>query len=109
MGTGSGFIFDAIRKVRENRAIRTSNRNKFNGNYSGDTILNAGNREKIEFPTLPKDQVAEEREKNRIREQNRKRNRIWFWSILIMIFLVAFRWLWNKTQGLEYWEFFKSY
>ena len=88
-GSGHGFIFDAIRKIKENRAVRTSNRNKFNGNFSGDTILKSGNRDKIEFPTLPEQQVKEVRERIRVRHLYRKRNRIWILSISLVVVLIA--------------------
>ena len=106
MGTsGAGVIFDAIRKIKENRALRTSNRNKFNGNFSGDTILKSSNRDKIEFPALPEQQVKEERERIRLRHLYRKRNRIWILSIAAAIVLIAIGFLWVKTDGFEYWEF----
>jgi len=104
-GGGAGVIFDAIRKMKENRNLRYSNRSKFNGNYSEDALLKSGEREKIEFPKLPKEQVKAERERIRVRNLKRKKNRIWILSVALVLLLIAMSILWVETQGFEYWDF----
>lgn len=103
-GGGGGFIFDAIRKLKSNRATLTSKGRKFKGNYSEDTILKSGGTEEIEFPKLPKEQIRQERERIRIRHQKRRKNQIWILSIAFVISVIAIAVLYVRTQGFEYWD-----
>jgi hypothetical protein len=103
-GAGFGVIFDAISKLKSNRNIRTSNRGKFKGNHAGDTVLNSGKRQKIEFPKLSERQVNQARERIRIRHEKRRKNRIWILSIALFMIILSITILGIKTEGFEYWD-----
>lgn len=103
-GAGAGVIFDAISKLKSNRSLRTSKKDKFKGNYSGDTILKPGGSEKIEFPKLPEEQVKSERERIRERHESRRFREKLKWSLLVVIALASISFLYYATDGFEYWE-----
>ncbi len=64
MSHGAGHILDMINRLKQNRAIRPSNKAKFK-EHNRETIYSK--RRKIKFKTVPKEKL--EKIKNRIRAQ----------------------------------------
>ena len=102
---GGGFMQHASDTNRKDRAHRKARREKFNGNFSEDAILNAEPSEKIEFPELSEKQVFQERERIRVRHLKRKKNRLWILSIALIVTIIALGALYLVTGGFEYWDF----
>lgn len=68
---------------RKDRAHRKARREKFNGNFSEDAMLNANGSESIRFPDLPEEQVELERERIREIHKSRKRRRSFIFGLLL--------------------------
>ena len=84
---------------RKDRAHRKARREKFNGNYSEDAMLKSGGSESIEFPELPEELVAQERERIRVRHAKRKKNRTWILSIVLVLALITIITIYITAQG----------
>tara|TARA_B110000858_G_C17638540_1_gene396947 strand:- start:218 stop:484 length:267 start_codon:yes stop_codon:yes gene_type:complete len=72
MSHGAGHILDMINRMKQNRALRPTNRQKFKGNNRG--ILNSESNNETEkpiFKTVPEKELIEIKEG--IRNQTKKR------------------------------------
>jgi hypothetical protein len=78
---GSGSVMNMIVSMRQNRANKTSNKQKFRSN-EGCKIRSNNHTEALHFKEIPKEEL--ERIKNDIREKSRKERRI-----LIIIFVIT--------------------
>lgn len=90
MGNGAGHILDMINRLKQNRAMRPSNKAKFKEN-NRETIYSK--RRKIKFKTVPKEKLEEI--KNQIRAQaksERKKEAIFYLAsvalVLVMLTLI---------------------
>lgn len=86
---GGGFMQHASDTNKKDRGHRKARREKFNGNFSEDTILNAKGSESIRFPELPEEQVELVRERIRELCVSRKRQRNLIFGLLLGAFVLV--------------------
>ena len=102
---GGGFMQNALNINRKDRAQRAARRKKFKGDNRETVVLDTENGSSLEFPEIPKEQIALERKRIQVKHlKNRKRN-----TILIVVFMVltigGLAVLYSVSDGFEHWEF----
>ena len=84
MSYGAGHILDMINRLKQNRAIRPSNKAKFK-EHNRETIYSK--RRKIKFKTVPKEKLEEIKNQIRARAKSERKKKpffiwlplLWYW------------------------------
>jgi hypothetical protein len=90
MSGGAGHIMDMNNRMRQNRSMKSSNKQKFKSN-NRDLDFKKGNSKKLEFKKVSDKEL--ERIKFKIRQKakaERKREKIIFISIILIISIVIY-------------------
>ena len=86
MGNGAGHILDMINRLKQNRAIRPSNKAKFK-EHNRETIYSK--RRKIKFKTVPKEKLEEIKNQIRARAKSeRKKEAIFYLASVALVLLM---------------------
>jgi len=98
MSYGAGHILDMINRMKQNRALRPTNRQKFKGNNRG--IINSESNNETEkpiFKTVPEKELIEIKEGIRTQTKaKRKKERIVygvFYILVVTLGIGLLRWL----------------
>ena len=86
MSHGAGHILDMINRLKQNRAIRPSNKSKFK-EHNRETIYSK--RRKIKFKTVPKEKLEEIKNQIRARAKSeRKKEAIFYLASVVLVLLM---------------------
>ena len=85
MGNGAGHILDMINRLKQNRAIRPSNKAKFK-EHNRETIYSK--RRKIKFKTVPKEKLEEIKNQIRARVKSERKKEAIFYLASVALVLV---------------------
>lgn len=93
MGNGAGHILDMINRLKQNRAIRPSNKAKFK-EHNRETIYSK--RRKIKFKTVPKEKLEEIKNQIRARAKSERKKEAIFYlaSVALVLVMLALMLLW---------------
>ena len=85
MSYGAGHILDMINRLKQNRAIRPSNKAKFK-EHNRETIYSK--RRKIKFKTVPKEKLEEIKIQIRARAKSERKKEAIFYLASVALVLV---------------------
>lgn len=85
MSYGAGHILDMINRLKQNRAIRPSNKAKFK-EHNRETIYSK--RRKIKFKTVPKEKLEEIKKQIRARAKSERKKEAIFYLASVALVLV---------------------
>lgn len=93
MSYGAGHILDMINRLKQNRAIRPSNKAKFK-EHNRETIYSK--RRKIKFKTVPKEKLEEIKNQIRARAKSERKKEAIFYlaSVALVLVMLALMLLW---------------
>lgn len=100
---GGGFMQHAVNTNRKDREQRSARRKKFKGENSEQLLQKDREANRLKFPDLSEEQIAEERKRIQIEfKKGRKWSRVLISAALVLV-IIAISVLYAVTGGFEYW------
>lgn len=88
MGLGAGHVLDMINRMKQNRAQRPSNRDKFKQN-NREGIYSSEVKEKPKFKTVPEEELLRIKEQIQINAKKQRKREIKIFSIVFVLIIIA--------------------
>lgn len=83
--SSAGHILDMIKRIRQNRSLRPSNRQKFKGDTRETMYTKTSKENKASFKEFPESQVKEAVDRIRKEAKSNRRKEFFFLAIVILI------------------------
>ncbi|WP_243472155.1 hypothetical protein [Winogradskyella sp. MH6] len=88
MGLGAGHVLDMINRMKQNRAQRPSNREKFKQN-NREGLYSSEVKEKPKFKTVPEEELVRIKEQIQINAKKQRKREIKIFSIVSVLIIIA--------------------
>ncbi|WP_369995034.1 hypothetical protein [Winogradskyella sp.] len=88
MGLGAGHVLDMINRMKQNRAQRPSNRDKFKQN-NREGIYSYEVKEKPKFKTVSKEELLKIKEQIKANAKKQRKKEIKIFSVVLILIIVV--------------------